>query len=61
MVAVSLEPKFLMHQYELAQTYYDMGKKAEAKVWAKKVMEGSSTNEDDIKAKKESEILLGKL
>ncbi|MBK7182907.1 MAG: hypothetical protein IPH89_08205 [Bacteroidetes bacterium] len=61
MVAVSLEPKFLMHQYELAQTYYDMGKKAEAKVWAKKVTEGAANNEDDLKAKKESELLLGKL
>jgi Tfp pilus assembly protein PilF len=61
MVAVSLEPKFLMHQYELAQTYYDMGKKAEAKVWAKKVTDGAANNEDDLKAKKESEALLGKL
>ncbi|MBN8696437.1 MAG: hypothetical protein J0L87_07895 [Bacteroidetes bacterium] len=61
MTAITLEPKFILHQLELAQTYYDMGKKAEAKVWAKKVSEATPTNEDDIKAKKDAEALLKKL
>lgn len=61
MTAISLEPKYMNHQYELAQTYYDMGKKVEAKLWAKKALEITPSNEDDIKAKKDCEALLKKL
>jgi tetratricopeptide (TPR) repeat protein len=59
--AITLEPAFLMHQYELAQTYYDMDRKAEAKVWAQQVIGATARNEDDNKAKKECEELMKKL
>ena len=61
MSAISLEPKYMNHQYELAQTYFDMGKKVEAKLWAKKALEITPSNDDDIKAKKDCEELLKKL
>lgn len=61
MSAIALEPKYMNHQYELAQTYYDMGKKVEAKLWAKKALEIIPSNDDDIKAKKDCEELLKKL
>ena len=61
MTAISLEPKYMNHQYELAQTYYEMGKTVEAKLWAKKALEIIPSNEDDIKAKKDCEELLKKL
>ena len=61
MTAISLEPKFMAHQYELAQTYYEMGKEVEAKLWAKKALEIIPSNEDDKKAKTDCEALLKKL
>jgi regulator of microtubule dynamics protein 3 len=61
MKAISLEPKFMMHQFELAQTYYDMGKKVEAKLWLQKVIESTPDCEDDNKAKKDAEALLKKV
>jgi regulator of microtubule dynamics protein 3 len=61
MSAIAIEPKYMNHQYELAQTYYDMGKKVEAKLWAQKALEITPTNEDDIKAKRDCEALLKKL
>lgn len=61
MSAISIEPKYMNHQYELAQTYYDMGKTVEAKLWAKKALEIIPSNDDDIKAKKDCEALLKKL
>lgn len=59
--AISIEPKYMNHQFELAQTYYEMGKEVEAKLWAKKALEITPTNDDDIKAKKDCEALLKKL
>lgn len=61
MTAISLEPKYMNHQYELAETYYEMGKNVEAKLWAKKALEITPSNDDDIKAKKDCEALLKKL
>ena len=61
MSAIGLEPKYMNHQYELAQTYADMGKNVEAKLWAKKALEITPSNDDDIKAKKDCEALLKKL
>ncbi len=61
MTAIGLEPKYMNHQYELAQTYADMGKNVEAKLWAKKAMEITPSNDDDVKAKKDCEALLKKL
>lgn len=61
MTAISIEPKYMTHQYELAETYYEMGKKVEAKLWAQKALEITPASEDDIKAKKDCEALLKKL
>jgi len=61
MAAIAIEPKYMNHQYELAQTYYEMGKEVEAKLWAKKALEITPTNDDDIKAKKDCEALLKKM
>lgn len=61
MTAIAIEPRYMNHQYELAETYYEMGKPVEAKLWAQKALEITPTNEDDIKAKKDCEALLKKL
>ncbi len=61
LMAITLEPKFMLHQYELAETYYEMGKKEEAKTWAKKVMDGTPFCVDDEKAKKDCAELIKKL
>ncbi len=61
MTAISIEPKYMNHQYELAETYYEMDKKVEAKLWAQKALTIIPSNEDDIKAKKDCEVLLKKL
>lgn len=61
MTAIAIEPRYMNHQYELAETYYEMGKSVEAKLWAQKALEITPTNEDDIKAKKDCEALLKKL
>ena len=61
MTAISIEPKYMNHQYELAETYYEMGKTVEAKLWAQKALEITPSNDDDIKAKKDCEELLKKL
>jgi tetratricopeptide (TPR) repeat protein len=61
MSAIAIEPKYMNHQYELAETYYEMGKPVEAKLWAQKALEITPSNEDDNKAKKDLEALLKKL
>ena len=61
MMAVSLEPKYMNHQYELAETYHEMGKDADAKVWAQNALKITPSNDDDSKAKAECESLLKKL
>lgn len=61
MAAVAIEPKYMSHQYELAQTYADMDKDVEAKLWAEKALTITPSNDDDIKAKKDLEELLKKL
>jgi tetratricopeptide (TPR) repeat protein len=61
MTAISIEPKYMLHQYELAETYYEMGKEVEAKLWAKKTLEITPLTDDDLKAKKDCEALLKKL
>jgi len=45
--AISLEPKNMIHQYELANTYYAMGKKDIAKTWLEKAMALPVTSDDD--------------
>jgi len=46
--AVAFEPEFKLHQYELAQTYLDMGKKINAKVWFQKALKIKSNNQSDL-------------
>jgi regulator of microtubule dynamics protein 3 len=46
--AVAFEPEFKLHQYELAQTYLDMGKNINAKVWFQKALKVKSNNESDL-------------
>jgi len=45
--AISLEPKNMIHQYELANTYYAMGKKDLAKTWLEKAMAIPVISDDD--------------
>lgn len=45
--ATAFEPEFKLHQYELAQTYLDMGKQVNAKVWFQKALKIKSTNASD--------------
>lgn len=59
--AIAIEPKAMVHQYELAVTYHEMGKEIEAKLWAKKALEMTPVSPDDKKAKKDCEALLKKL
>ncbi len=61
MMAIGIEPKYMAHQYELAQTYYEMGKPVEAKLWAQKALEITPVSDDDKKAKTDCEALLKKL
>jgi hypothetical protein len=61
MTAITLEPASIIHQYELAETYHEMGKDVEAKVWAKKVGEMNPVSPDDKKAKTDCEALMKKL
>lgn len=61
MTAISIEPKYMNHQYELAETYYEMGKTVEAKLWAQKALEIVPSNDDDKKAKADCDALLKKL
>ncbi len=61
MTAISIEPKFMLHQFELAETYHEMGTDIEAKLWLQKTLEITPANEDDIKAKKDCETLLKKI
>ncbi len=45
--AISLEPRNMIHQYEIANTYYAMGNKIYAKVWLDKAMALPVVSDDD--------------
>jgi len=45
--AISLEPKNMIHQYEMANTYYAMGNKVSAKVWVDKALTLPVVSDDD--------------
>jgi tetratricopeptide (TPR) repeat protein len=47
--AVALEPNYKLHQFELAQTYLDMGKKVQALYWLKHCLSIKAVNETDAK------------
>jgi regulator of microtubule dynamics protein 3 len=59
--AVINEPKFLLHQYELAVTYHEMDKDAFAKPILAKVLSSPVTFDDDVKVLKEAADLLKKI
>ncbi len=61
MQAIILEPKYKMHQYELSNTYYEMGKTADAKVWLQKAMALSPISIDDASADEKCKELAKKL
>jgi tetratricopeptide (TPR) repeat protein len=61
MTAIGIEPRAIVHQYELAETYHEMGKDIEARIWAKKAVEMTTISPDDKKAKADCEALLKKL
>jgi tetratricopeptide (TPR) repeat protein len=46
--AVAFEPEFKLHQYELAQTYLEMGKEINAKIWYQKALKIKSYSNSDL-------------
>ncbi|MEO6882833.1 MAG: hypothetical protein ABI199_02285 [Bacteroidia bacterium] len=59
--AISIEPNYMLHQYELAVTYHEMGNDAEAKVWAQHALTLPVTNNDDKVTQANCQDLLKKL
>ena len=62
--AVLLEPAVMVHQYELAQTYFERGEGDDqllAKIWCKKVLEMKPKDEDDKKTQQKARELLTKV
>lgn len=59
--AIKLEPWYMLHTYELAVTYYEMGKNDLAKEFVEKAMKLPQTYDDAKKCYKECEVLLAKL
>jgi len=62
--AVLLEPTAMIHQFELAQTYYERGEGDDtilAKIWCKKVLEMKPHNEDDKVTQEKAKALLAKV
>lgn len=56
--AINLEPDYMLHKYELAVTYKDMGKTSYAIIWAKEAMKLPQTNSDDKDTYKKCQDLL---
>ncbi len=62
--AVLLEPSYLLHKYELAQTYYERGAGDDyilCKIWCKKVLEMTAADSDDILTQEKARKLLAKV
>jgi len=62
--AVLLEPGYMLHKYELAQTYYERGEGDDyilCKIWCKKVLEMSPLDADDKLTMEKAKILLAKV
>jgi tetratricopeptide (TPR) repeat protein len=55
------EPNFKLHQFELAQTYYDMGKKINAKIWLEKALAEPANDEENKSAEEKCKQLLDKI
>ncbi|MEO8149020.1 MAG: hypothetical protein ABI723_15345 [Bacteroidia bacterium] len=62
--AIQLEPAYILHQYELAQTYYERDAKGDviyAKVWTEKALKCPINSIDDQETKKRCLELLAKV
>ena len=62
--AVLLEPSYMLHQFELAQTYYERGEGDDyilCKIWCKKVLAMSIVDEDDRRTQEKAKALLKKV
>jgi tetratricopeptide (TPR) repeat protein len=62
--AVELEPKFMLHSYELAVTYHERGNKMDdiyAKVWLKKTIALPAVSEEDYETVRKAKELLKKV
>ncbi len=51
--AIIYEPDWLIHYYELGYTYYEMDKKADAKVWLQQAISNTSYKGDDAQEVKD--------
>ena len=62
--AIQLEPTYILHQYELAATYYERGEKTDylnAKSWVERALKCPVNNVDDEETKKRCIELLSKV
>ena len=62
--AVLLEPGYMLHKYELAQTYYERSAGDDyilCKIWCKKVLEMTPVDSDDILTQEKARKLLAKV
>ena len=62
--AVMLEPIYMLHKYELAQTYYERGEGDDyilCKIWCKKVLEMKPMDQDDVLTQQKARELLKKV
>lgn len=59
--AIIYEPKYILHMYELAVTYNEMGQKAKAKAWLEKALTIPVSNSDDVNRQKNCAEMLEKL
>lgn len=44
--AYVIEPDYILHQYEIAYTYHEMGKDIDAKIWISKALHANYTGDD---------------
>jgi tetratricopeptide (TPR) repeat protein len=62
--AVLLEPGYMLHKYELAQTYYERGEGDDyilCKIWCRKVLEMTPADQDDQLILQKAKALLKKV
>ncbi|HQV01220.1 MAG TPA: hypothetical protein PLO59_08675, partial [Bacteroidia bacterium] len=62
--AITLEPKYILHQYELAMTYYERDAQndmAQVKSWCERALKCPINNVDDEGTKKKTMELLAKV
>ncbi len=60
--AVVYSPDYLIHQYELANTYYEMDKYSDAKIWLQKIIGNTTYKGDDAQnVKDKAKKLLAKM